>query len=191
MQLRNPYVTFVYDAFEFRDTFYIITERCSGPVSALFALKPFEGMAWLMPIARCLLQAVHYLHLNNYVQRNRGSGIHFSHSGYFRSAVASNSKAVCGAHPTAAAPRGTLADTRPASAWNSRFVGPHGDGPQPSHGYDGNSHEWRSVKPPSPVFSRLFADWSPAWPKLLVSTISLWLRCPRNYGRLPLLLRHS
>jgi serine/threonine-protein kinase len=70
MQLRNPYVTFVYDAFEFRDTFYIITELCHCPVSDLFALKPFDGMAWLMPIARCLLQAVHYLHINNYVHQD-------------------------------------------------------------------------------------------------------------------------
>jgi len=69
-QLRNPYVTFVFDAFEFRDTFYIITERCYCPVSALFTLPGFDGKLWIPAIARCLLQAVHYLHIHNYVHQD-------------------------------------------------------------------------------------------------------------------------
>jgi len=68
--LRNPYITFVYDAFEFRETFYIITERCYCPISDLFSTKDFNGQIWLMAIARCLLQAVHYLHINNYVHQD-------------------------------------------------------------------------------------------------------------------------
>ena len=68
--LRHPYVTFVFDAFEFRDTFYIVTERCHCSVEALFWLENFAGHLWLMPIARCLLQAVEYLHLNNYVHQD-------------------------------------------------------------------------------------------------------------------------
>lgn len=68
--LRNPYITFVYDAFEFRETFYIITERCYCPISDLFSTKDFNGQVWLMAIARCLLQAVHYLHINNYVHQD-------------------------------------------------------------------------------------------------------------------------
>ena len=63
--LRHPNITYIYDAFEYRDTFYIITERCFCPVSSLFAIPQFNGMAWVIPIARCLLQAVHYLHINN------------------------------------------------------------------------------------------------------------------------------
>lgn len=62
--LRHPNITYIYDAFEFRDTFYIITERCLGPVSDLFKLPNFNGLAWVMPIARCLLQAIHFLHIN-------------------------------------------------------------------------------------------------------------------------------
>jgi serine/threonine protein kinase len=41
--LRNPYVTFVHDAFEYRDTFYIITERCTSSISELFRLPNFTG----------------------------------------------------------------------------------------------------------------------------------------------------
>lgn len=68
--LRHPHITYVFDAFEFRDTFYIITERCYCPLTQLFALESFNGLPWLMPIARCLLQAVQYLHLNHYAHQD-------------------------------------------------------------------------------------------------------------------------
>ena len=67
--LRHRYVTLVFDAFEYRDTFYIVTERCHCSVEALFWLENFAGHVWLMPIARCLLQAVEYLHLNGRLHR--------------------------------------------------------------------------------------------------------------------------
>lgn len=74
LQLRNPYVTFVFDAFEYRDTFYIVTERCYCSVTNLFDLEGFNGQLWLMPIARCLLQAVHYLHINGFAHQDIHSG---------------------------------------------------------------------------------------------------------------------
>jgi serine/threonine-protein kinase len=64
LELRHPHITYVYDAFEYRDTFYIITERCYCPLTHLFSLDPFYGAAWIMPVARCLLQAVQFLHVN-------------------------------------------------------------------------------------------------------------------------------
>ena len=70
LDLRNPYITYVYDAFEYRDTFYIITERCHLSLDDIFNLKNFDGRVWLKPIARSLLQAVHYLHLNNYAHQD-------------------------------------------------------------------------------------------------------------------------
>jgi serine/threonine protein kinase len=33
-------------------------------------MKDFRGIDWLMPIARCLLQAVHYLHLSGFVHQD-------------------------------------------------------------------------------------------------------------------------
>lgn len=66
LALRHPNVTFIHDAFEYRDTFYIVTERCHRPIADLFTtIKDFTGPLWLKPIARCLLQAVNFLHLNN------------------------------------------------------------------------------------------------------------------------------
>ena len=78
MELRHPNITFVYDAFEFRYTFYIVTEKCFAPISVLFDLPNLDGMSWFMPIARHLLQAVHYLHLNNYVHQDIHEGNVFS-----------------------------------------------------------------------------------------------------------------
>jgi serine/threonine protein kinase len=72
--LRHPYVTYVYDAFEYRETFYIITERCHSTVSELFEIPSFSGLIWIKPIARCLLQAVHFLHTNGYVHQDIHAG---------------------------------------------------------------------------------------------------------------------
>lgn len=68
--LRHPYITYVYDAFEYRDTFYIITERCYCPLTALLTLKDFNGEVWIPPVARCLLQAVHFLHTNQWAHQD-------------------------------------------------------------------------------------------------------------------------
>ncbi len=72
--LRHPSITYIYDAFEYRDTFYIVTERCLGPVADLFNLQNFDGLVWVLPIARSLLQAVHFLHLNGLVHQDIHSG---------------------------------------------------------------------------------------------------------------------
>jgi len=74
LALRNPYITFVYDAFEYRDTFYIITELCNFTLSHVFNVKDLNGTLWLMGIARCLLQAIHYLHINDYVHQDIHQG---------------------------------------------------------------------------------------------------------------------
>lgn len=63
LAVRHPNVSYTYDAFEFEQNFFIVTERCLGTVEGLFKLKNFNGMTWFMPIARCLLQAVHSLHV--------------------------------------------------------------------------------------------------------------------------------
>lgn len=68
--LRHPNVTYLFDAFELRDTFYLITERCSWSLADLVAQQGFDGRDWWSGIARCLLQAVHYIHLNRYVHQD-------------------------------------------------------------------------------------------------------------------------
>ena len=78
LELRHPNITYLYDAFEYQYSFYIVTERCFTPISTLFDMPNLDGMAWFMPIARQLLQAVHYLHLNNYVHQDIHEGNIFS-----------------------------------------------------------------------------------------------------------------
>jgi serine/threonine-protein kinase len=68
--LRHPHITYIYDAFEYRDTFYVVTERCYCPLTALFRMENFNGLLWIMPIARCVLQAVQYLHVNKYAHQD-------------------------------------------------------------------------------------------------------------------------
>lgn len=68
--LRHPHITYVYDAFEYRDTFYIITERCYCPLQNLFGAAWFQGRGWVAPVARCVLQAVNYLHINQYAHQD-------------------------------------------------------------------------------------------------------------------------
>ena len=90
--LRHPSITYIYDAFEYRDTFYIVTERCLGPVSGLFSLPNFDGQQWIMPIARCLLQAVHFLHINGLVHQDIHLGNVFTT--FIKDEMPTNDKAI-------------------------------------------------------------------------------------------------
>src|SRR5579863_7701493 len=70
LHLRHPNITFVHDLFEYRNTFYIVTERCHLSLNGMLQAKGFQGQLWLRPIARCVLQAVNFLHLNRYVHQD-------------------------------------------------------------------------------------------------------------------------
>jgi len=72
--LRHPNITYVFDAFEYRHTFYIVFERCWKPITELINRENFRGDLWLKPIARCVLQAVHFLHCNNYAHQDIHGG---------------------------------------------------------------------------------------------------------------------
>lgn len=73
-QLRHPNITFVYDAFEFKHTFYIVCEKCWKPISELIQAAGFNGKIWIRPIARQLLQAVHYIHCNQFAHQDIHGG---------------------------------------------------------------------------------------------------------------------
>jgi len=78
--LRHPFITYVYDAFEFQDTFYIITERCFGPFADYVEQNWFDGSLWIQPIARCLLQAVQYMHTAGVVHKDIHMGNVFANT---------------------------------------------------------------------------------------------------------------
>lgn len=68
--LRHPNITYVYDAFEFRHTFYIVFEKCWQSINQFAQGEKFEGRTWLRTIARHLLQAIHFIHCNDFVHQD-------------------------------------------------------------------------------------------------------------------------
>jgi len=71
---RHPFVTHIFAAFEYRDTFYLITERCHATLNDLFLLENYDGYIWIMPIARCVLQALHSMHGADVVHKDLHAG---------------------------------------------------------------------------------------------------------------------
>lgn len=63
LAVRHPNIIHTFDAFEFEQNFFIVTERCLSTVEQLFDIENFDGMLWFKGIARCLLQAVHHVHV--------------------------------------------------------------------------------------------------------------------------------
>lgn len=74
LTLRHPNITHVYAAFEYRDTFYLVIERCSQSLRDLITWPGFKGELWLKPIARCILQATDFIHAAGYVHKDLHPG---------------------------------------------------------------------------------------------------------------------
>lgn len=70
MQLRHPNITFVHQAFEYRDTFYLIVERCSSPLTSLINSPTTNGDIWLPYIARDILLALDFIHKLDYIHKD-------------------------------------------------------------------------------------------------------------------------
>jgi serine/threonine protein kinase len=65
--VRHPNVTHIYDAFECNGAYYLISERCDQTLSDLMSADWFDGRSWIQAIARCLLQAAHFVHVQQLV----------------------------------------------------------------------------------------------------------------------------
>ena len=70
LSLRHPNITFVHAAFEYKDTFYLVIERCANTINDLIKSRNFKGELWLIPIARCILQAINFIHNMGYVHKD-------------------------------------------------------------------------------------------------------------------------
>lgn len=68
--LRHPRITYIHDAFEFQNVFYVVAEMCGAPVSQLVNKTKYDGRVWVKPIARCLLNALAFIHDAGYVHQD-------------------------------------------------------------------------------------------------------------------------
>jgi serine/threonine-protein kinase len=78
VKLRHPNITFVYDSFEYRDTFYIIIERCDHTINELIVTPNIDGEEWLPVVAHSVLQGIAFIHKEGYVHKDIHPGNIFS-----------------------------------------------------------------------------------------------------------------
>lgn len=74
LELRHPNITFVHDAFEYRDTFYLIIERCTFPLMRVINSIGIDADRWIPYLARDVLQALEYIHVRGYVHKDLHPG---------------------------------------------------------------------------------------------------------------------
>ncbi|MBL9004024.1 MAG: protein kinase family protein [Myxococcales bacterium] len=72
--LRHPNITYIYDAFEYNYTFYIVMERCSGTLDSLIKNPSVNKPILILPLARCILQGLSFMHRAGYVHKDIHAG---------------------------------------------------------------------------------------------------------------------
>ena len=72
--LRHPQVTFIHQAFEYKDTFYIIVEKCLLTLYDLIRNPKITGEIWLPYISRDILHGLQYIHNHGYVHKDLHAG---------------------------------------------------------------------------------------------------------------------
>ncbi|MEW5816406.1 MAG: protein kinase family protein, partial [Spirochaetota bacterium] len=72
--LRHPCITYIHQAFEYRDTFYLIVERCSYDLTRLIEQPGSDGNIWLPYIARDVLNGLDFIHKQGYVHKDMHPG---------------------------------------------------------------------------------------------------------------------
>jgi serine/threonine-protein kinase len=75
-QLRHPQITFIHQAFECQDTFYLIVEKCEFTLKDLVSntSDSTDGELWLPYVSRDILNGLHYIHDHGYVHKDLHPG---------------------------------------------------------------------------------------------------------------------
>lgn len=73
-QLRHPNVTFIYQAFEYRNSFYIIVEKCAFTLKNLIEASTRTGEIWLPYVSRDILNGLQHIHDHGYVHKDLHAG---------------------------------------------------------------------------------------------------------------------
>lgn len=76
--VRHPNIVHVYDAFVFEGACYIVSECCESSLIDFMSIDGYSPLTWFRPIARCVLQAVHFAHVQNLVHCDIHPGNIFS-----------------------------------------------------------------------------------------------------------------
>lgn len=70
LALRHPNVTFIHNACEYKDTFYLILERCSHTLESVISYPGLTPDLWIPWVARDVLQGLNYIHTFGYVHKD-------------------------------------------------------------------------------------------------------------------------
>jgi serine/threonine protein kinase len=70
VNLRHPNITYIHDAFECNDTFYLIIERCADNLEGLILWPELRPELWIKPVSKCVLQAIYFIHAAGYVHKD-------------------------------------------------------------------------------------------------------------------------
>ena len=73
-RLRHPQITFIHQAFEHRDTFYIIVEKCELTLKNFIQLPNITGELWVPYVSRDILNGLQYIHDHGYVHKDLHPG---------------------------------------------------------------------------------------------------------------------
>jgi len=74
LELRHPNITYVHAAFEYKDTFYLVIERCTSTLDSVINFPGLSGEVWVPYVARDILQGLDYIHANGYVHKDMHPG---------------------------------------------------------------------------------------------------------------------
>lgn len=71
--LRHPNIVHIHSDFIYNNMCHIVMERCSGTLGNLFERKLISPI-YLLPVARCILQGINFMHSLNYVHKDLHEG---------------------------------------------------------------------------------------------------------------------
>ena len=74
LNFRHPNITYIYDAFEYNHTFYLVIEKCDSTIEDIIADPGIDRNILVKPLARCVLQALQYMHNEGWVHKDLHAG---------------------------------------------------------------------------------------------------------------------
>ncbi len=72
--LRHPHVTYIHGAFEHKDTFYIIVEKCFCSLKEFIENPDITGELWLPYVCRDILNGLQFIHDHGFVHKDLHAG---------------------------------------------------------------------------------------------------------------------